>query len=205
MDVTDSSPKSLYDRLGGRQAISEIIMCLYDRLLTDPRICSFWKGHSNDTKAREISSVIDFTCQATGGPDVYTGRDMRTSHDGLVIDQSDWAVFSELAVATLAGCGVPEKEKREILSFFDGFKEALGIREQPTSESDLRYKPAGGLTRRELEVLRLVGAGKNNPEIARELCISPNTVTRHLSNIFYKTGTTNRVEAAVYATRQGLS
>ncbi len=50
-------------------------------------------------------------------------------------------------------------------------------------------------------MLRLVTQGKNNSEIAQALFISLNTVTRHMTNVFTKTGTTNRVEAAVYATR----
>ena len=61
-----------------------------------------------------------------------------------------------------------------------------------------------GLTRREVEVLRVLAQGKTNPEIGEELFISLNTVTRHLSHIYDKTGATNRVEAAIYATRHSL-
>ena len=66
-------------------------------------------------------------------------------------------------------------------------------------------KPApAGLTAREIEVLRLVAQGKNNSEIADELFISLNTVTRHMTNVFTKTDTANRVEAAVFATRHRI-
>jgi len=61
-----------------------------------------------------------------------------------------------------------------------------------------------GLTQREVEVLRAAAAGKSNPEIADELFISPNTVARHLTNIFAKTGTSSRAESSVYAARHGL-
>ena len=61
-----------------------------------------------------------------------------------------------------------------------------------------------GLSRREVEVITLVAAGMNNPKIAQDLSISLNTVTRHLTNIFHKTGCSNRVEAAMYAARLGL-
>jgi predicted ATPase/DNA-binding CsgD family transcriptional regulator len=61
-----------------------------------------------------------------------------------------------------------------------------------------------GLSQRELEVLRLVAAGKSNPEVAAELYISVNTVYRHVSNIFSKIGASNRVEAATYARSHGL-
>jgi DNA-binding CsgD family transcriptional regulator len=61
-----------------------------------------------------------------------------------------------------------------------------------------------GLSEREVEVLRLIAAGKTNQEIAEALVISLNTVARHVSNIFDKTGAANRAEAATYAARQGL-
>jgi DNA-binding CsgD family transcriptional regulator len=61
-----------------------------------------------------------------------------------------------------------------------------------------------GLTGREVEVLRLIAAGRSNRAIAETLFISPNTVLRHVSNIFAKTGVANRAEAAAYATRHGL-
>jgi pimeloyl-ACP methyl ester carboxylesterase/DNA-binding CsgD family transcriptional regulator len=63
----------------------------------------------------------------------------------------------------------------------------------------------GSLSSRELEVLRLLAAGKSNAQIADELVISQNTVIRHVSNIFAKIGAANRAEAASYATRHGLT
>ena len=60
------------------------------------------------------------------------------------------------------------------------------------------------LTRREVEVLRLIAVGKSNREISEELIITLNTVFRHVSNIFTKIGAANRTEAAEYATRHGL-
>ena len=63
---------------------------------------------------------------------------------------------------------------------------------------------ADGLTERELDVLRLVGAGKTNKEIGSELYISPKTVDTHVRSILRKTGCANRAGAATYATRHGL-
>jgi DNA-binding CsgD family transcriptional regulator/pimeloyl-ACP methyl ester carboxylesterase len=61
-----------------------------------------------------------------------------------------------------------------------------------------------GLSAREIEVLRLVAAGRSNQQIADELVISLNTVRRHVSNVFDKTGVANRTEASVYARDHGL-
>lgn len=60
------------------------------------------------------------------------------------------------------------------------------------------------LTSRELEVLRLVGAGKANKEIASELVISERTARTHVSNVLRKIGVSSRTQAAVLAIRQGL-
>jgi DNA-binding CsgD family transcriptional regulator len=81
---------------------------------------------------------------------------------------------------------------------------ALQVRVHSTPVvTTLRSLPAG-LTAREVEVLRLVAAGKSNPEIAAALVISPFTVLRHMNHIFAKTGTNNRVEAATFAHQHGL-
>ena len=61
-----------------------------------------------------------------------------------------------------------------------------------------------GLSQREVEVLRLIALGKSNPEIGKDLFISLNTVARHVSHIFSKTGAANRTEAATYAVRHEL-
>jgi ATP/maltotriose-dependent transcriptional regulator MalT len=68
-----------------------------------------------------------------------------------------------------------------------------------------RHSPyPNGLSEREVEVLRLIVAGKTNQQIGDELLISLNTVARHVSNIFAKAGVANRAEAASYAHQQGL-
>jgi DNA-binding CsgD family transcriptional regulator len=65
-------------------------------------------------------------------------------------------------------------------------------------------RPAGGLTNREVEVLRLVASGKTNREVAADLVISERTVARHVSNIFDKLGVPSRAAATAYAYQHGL-
>jgi NarL family two-component system response regulator LiaR len=65
--------------------------------------------------------------------------------------------------------------------------------------------PAGGLTERELEVLRLIARGLPNKLIARELVVSEKTVKTHVSNILAKLHLADRTQAALYAVREGLA
>lgn len=62
-----------------------------------------------------------------------------------------------------------------------------------------------GLTGRELEVLRLVAAGKSNHAIAEDLVISDHTVRRHLQNIFRKLGMSSRAAATAFAFQRDLT
>ena len=71
--------------------------------------------------------------------------------------------------------------------------------------SAVRTAVPGGLTKRELEVLRLVARGKTNREIAAELVISDNTVARHLNNIFAKLDVSTRAAATAYAFTHDLA
>jgi DNA-binding CsgD family transcriptional regulator/pimeloyl-ACP methyl ester carboxylesterase len=73
----------------------------------------------------------------------------------------------------------------------------------PELPSTPSFDPAR-LSKREIEILRLVAAGKSNRRIAEELTISTNTVDRHVSHILGKIGAANRAEAAAYAARQRL-
>jgi pimeloyl-ACP methyl ester carboxylesterase/DNA-binding CsgD family transcriptional regulator len=72
------------------------------------------------------------------------------------------------------------------------------------NQSEVPGPPGSDLTPRELEVLRLIAAGRSNQEIAQELVISFNTVTNHVKNILDKTGSANRTEAASFAYRHGV-
>ena len=74
------------------------------------------------------------------------------------------------------------------------------LREKPSA----RQPEAGGLTSREVEVLRLIARGKTNRAIAGDLGISEKTVARHISNIFVKLDLSTRAAATAYAFTHGL-
>jgi DNA-binding CsgD family transcriptional regulator len=87
---------------------------------------------------------------------------------------------------------------------FDRLGAAPDLATLDTAAASLAEPPAGGLTAREVEVLRLVAAGRSNREIASALVVSEHTVRRHLQNIFAKINVASRAAATAYAYQHGL-
>jgi hemoglobin len=108
---------TLYDRLGGYDAISAVANDLLPRLRSDPQLARFWAYRGEDGVMREKQLLIDFLCAVSGGPLYYRGRDMTICHRGMGITESDWSVFLGHAGATLAKFNVPEAEQSEVVGF----------------------------------------------------------------------------------------
>lgn len=113
---------SLYQRLGGYDALAAVTDDFITHLATDPQLGRFFLGLSADSKARIRQHVIDFLCVATGGPCQYTGRDMKTAHTGLHITEEDWNNSVKYLVGTLDHFKVPDKEKTEVLTAISSLK-----------------------------------------------------------------------------------
>jgi hemoglobin len=113
---------TLYQRLGGYDALTAVTDDFITHLATDPQLGRFFTGLSTDSKIRVRQHVVDFLCVATGGPCKYTGRDMKTAHTGLNISEADWNTSVKYLVATLDKFKVPEKEKTEVLNAIGGLK-----------------------------------------------------------------------------------
>jgi DNA-binding CsgD family transcriptional regulator/pimeloyl-ACP methyl ester carboxylesterase len=94
-----------------------------------------------------------------------------------------------------------------LVTIVEEFLAGLPTRDEATrpaaSESDGQRD--AGLTPRELEVLRLIGRGLSNQEIAEELVLSVRTVERHITNLYGKIGARRKAEATAYALRNGLA
>ena len=58
----------------------------------DPQLGRFWKNRGKDGMRREQQLLVDFLCASAGGPLYYVGRDMKLSHEGMGIDESDWRI-----------------------------------------------------------------------------------------------------------------
>ena len=109
--------RSLYERLGGYDALAAVASDLLPRLQSDPRLGRFWQHRGEDGVRREKQLLIDFLCSNSGGPLYYTGRDMQTSHRGMRISENDWSAFLAHLNATLDAFRVPEVERDQVIAF----------------------------------------------------------------------------------------
>jgi len=117
--------KTLYERLGGYDAIAAVANDLLPRLRADPQLGRFWAHRGEDGVMREKQLLIDFLCASAGGPMYYRGRDMGPTHRGMRISESDWNVFLGHAAATLAKFQVPEAEQRDVVAFVQSIKNEI--------------------------------------------------------------------------------
>lgn len=114
--------KTLYERVGGYDAISAVVKDLLPRLMSDSQLGRFWENRGADGINREEQLLIDFLCSSAGGPLLYTGRDNKTSHKGMGISESDWEKFIAHLNATLEKFELPQQEHSDVIGFIESTK-----------------------------------------------------------------------------------
>ncbi|HHJ15524.1 MAG TPA: group 1 truncated hemoglobin [Gammaproteobacteria bacterium] len=111
--------KSLYDRLGGYDAIAAVVNNLLPRLMSDSQLGRFWENRGEDGINREKQLLIDYLCANAGGPLLYTGRDNKTSHKGMGISEDDWTIFIGHLNDTLDSFDLPARERADVTAFIE--------------------------------------------------------------------------------------
>lgn len=130
-----AADKSLYDRLGGKPAITAVVEDFVGRVAADARINGKF---ANANIPRLKSMLADQICQASGGPCTYSGRDMKSAHAGMGISGEEFDTLVGNLVATLNKFKVGDREKNELLG-------ALGPMKQDIITSPMAAGPDGQL------------------------------------------------------------
>jgi len=104
--------RPLYERLGGRLALQAVVADIVELHFTEPLTKPLCKGVN---KEGLIKHVVDFLCQASGGPEKYTGRDMVTAHLHLDMTDVHFMAAGEQIMRVLAKYNVPEPEVQEVM------------------------------------------------------------------------------------------
>lgn len=107
-----TADRSLYERLGGKPAITAVVDDFVARVAADNRINGKF---ANADIPRLKMMLVDQVCEASGGPCKYTGRDMKAIHAGMQITGGEFDALVEDLVATLQKYKVGDREKKELL------------------------------------------------------------------------------------------
>lgn len=120
-----SDEASLYDRLGGVYSIAAVVDDFIDRIMGNPILNANPKvdeAHHRVSKAGFKYLVTEMVCWATGGPQKYTGKTMRESHEHLDITEPEWQAFLKDFQDCLDKFQVPPPEQRELFAIVDSTK-----------------------------------------------------------------------------------
>jgi hemoglobin len=114
--ATPSHP-TLYERLGGVYSIAVVVDDLIDRVMDDPRLNAnprVDEAHHRVSRAGFKYLVTELVCWASGGPQQYSGRAMRDSHQHLLITATEWDAFLDDLQHSLDKFAVPPAEQEEL-------------------------------------------------------------------------------------------
>jgi DNA-binding NarL/FixJ family response regulator len=152
-------------------------------------------SYGDDMRAARMFGAASALRESAGGPLRPFDQDW---HDRAVAVARDAAGEANFAVAWAAGAALPPLQAiAETLEWA-----ALETKAAPTAAIPTTL---GGLTPREMDVLRLLTEGKSDREIASVLFVSRRTASTHVATILHKLGVTSRAAAAAYAVRHGLA
>ena len=113
---------SLYDRLGGKGAITAVVDDFVGNVAGDERI----NGRFGNTDIPKLKrNLVDQVCAATGGPCTYTGKDMKTAHTGMRIQDAEFGALVEDLIKSLNKFKVGKKEQGELLGALGGMKKDI--------------------------------------------------------------------------------
>ena len=125
---------SLYERLGGLDAIRAVVDSFAARCAGDERINR--KFERTDIP-RLKTMLVDQVCEATGGPCSYTGREMKETHTGMGVTAGEFDALVEDLVATLNEFEVPRAEQDELLGLLAPMRGDIVEVESPESGTPL--------------------------------------------------------------------
>ena len=111
--VDTSAPRTLYDRLGGKDAIASVVDSFVAIAAKDNRIN---KKFARSDVGRVKTMLVDQVCSATGGPCTYKGRSMKDAHRNMGVTEGEFNALVEDLTASLNAHNVPKPEQDELLS-----------------------------------------------------------------------------------------
>jgi hemoglobin len=126
----EAQPSSLYDRLGGIYSIATVVEDFIDRIMVDDRLNAnprVDEAHHRVLPPGFKYLVTEQLCEASGGPQRYTGRSMKDSHRDMMITAEEWEAFVDDLNQTLDKFEVPQQERSEVLAIIDSTRDDIVV------------------------------------------------------------------------------
>lgn len=123
VSIPENPPtQSLYERLGGEAAITAVVDDFVGRAAADPAVHFTRKGTPKewDATPENVATLkkhlTQFICSATGGPQIYEGKDLKATHEGMGISESEFGAIAADLKTSLNTFNVPQKEQDDLLT-----------------------------------------------------------------------------------------
>ncbi len=116
------TPPTLYARLGGDAGLNAFTDDFLGRVTNDPVIIPFFRGLTQADLTRIRQHVFELLCSATGGPCTYTGKDMKTTHKEMEIDNDKWNAFTGHLNESVSRFRIPDRERNELVVIIASLK-----------------------------------------------------------------------------------
>jgi len=113
---------SLYERLGGYDAVSAVVDDFAAKLFDDPVVGARFFGMGADTREAFRQKNKNLVCAATGGPCQIISRSAAQTHDGLGITASEFNIVAQHLIDTLNKFNVPDKEHNELMAIIGSLR-----------------------------------------------------------------------------------
>jgi DNA-binding CsgD family transcriptional regulator len=157
----------------------------FAKLIRDPQMAAFWQ----EAVATEETALGEVTLHWPRAAELKVNATTSLDPSGKLIGRA------------LVFCDVSDERSIQVKLSKEATERLLKV----AAPADETPEAKGALTARELDVLRHVGSGLGNQQIAAEMNVSPSTVRTHLKHIYRKLGLASRSDAICYALRCGLS
>lgn len=120
--MASTSDQSLYDRLGGSEAIDAAVDAFHDRVGQDDWVNHYFQDVDMETLLQHQKAFFEV---GTGGPGEYPGREIAASHAPLGIDDQEFDIFVGHLEETLSAFGVPDPERQELLEILEEYRPSV--------------------------------------------------------------------------------
>ena len=123
---------SLYNRLGGYDAICGFVDLAFPRVAAHPKLEKYFIGHAMESKYRQRQLIVDKLSSTLQGPTIYLGRPLESVHKGLNITTEEWEIFMEILMTAMEERSIKGKVMQDFIDVFKNTFRAL------TVESELK-------------------------------------------------------------------